>query len=213
MRFTPRSGGHASLANNLERSDLLTQALIFLLQTFLGLFSFALLLRFLLQAVRARVGNPISQFVNALTDFIVIPARRFIPGLWGLDLSTLVLAWVTEFILLIAVYAVQGISIGSAGGLIITIILAAVSVFRMFIYILIGALIVQAVISWFVPDSPLRNVANAITRPLLRPFQRLIPPVGNVDLSPLFAIIACQLVLMLVSGIVGQFIGATGLIR
>lgn len=190
---------------------MLTQALVFLLQTFFGLFSFALLLRFMLQAVRAPARNPISQFVYALTDWIVLPVRRFIPGLWGLDLSTLVLAWVTEFVLLIAVFSVQGYSVLS-GGLIATLFVAALNVFRMFIYILIGALIVQAIISWFAPDSPMRNVVNAVTRPLLRPFQRMIPPIGNVDLSPLFAIVACQLVLMLVSGLVGQFMGG-GVLR
>lgn len=177
-----------------------TQAIIFLLQTFLGLFSIALLLRFYLQLVRAPARNPVSQFLAALTDFAVRPARRVIPGLWGVDLSTLILAWLVEFILLVAVLLVVGQAFGAEIGLSIVglILLAAVNVLRSSLYILMGALIVQAVLSWVAPQgSPIAPVVNALTRPLLRPIQRRIPPVGAVDLSPLFAIVALQLILML----------------
>ncbi len=179
---------------------MLSQAIIFLLQTFLGLFSIALLLRFYLQLVRAPARNPVSQFLAALTDFAVRPARRVIPGLWGVDLSTLILAWLVEFILLVAVLLVVGQAFGAEIGLSIVglILLAAVNVLRSSLYILMGALIVQAVLSWVAPQgSPIGPVVNALTRPLLRPIQRRIPPVGAVDLSPLFAIVALQLILML----------------
>ena len=78
---------------------MLTQALQFLLEVFVGLFALALLLRFFLQWLRAPVRNPLSYFLGALTDWIVVPARRVIPGLWGLDLATLLLAWLMEFVL------------------------------------------------------------------------------------------------------------------
>jgi len=175
-----------------------SQALVFLLQTFLGLFSLALLLRFYLQLVRAPVRNPVSQFLAALTDFAVRPARRAIPGLWGIDLSTLVLAWLVEFVLLLAVLSLIGQSFGADIGesLVGLFLLAALNVLRLSLYILMGALIVQAVLSWVAPRSPVAPVVNALTRPLLRPLQRRIPPVGAVDLSPLLAIVACQLILM-----------------
>src|SRR5215467_7927541 len=92
------------------------EALQFLLQTFLGLFSIALLLRFYLQWLRAPARNPLSQFLAALTDWIVRPARRVIPGLWGLDLATLVLAWVTEVVLMLATFWLKGASLGPAVG-------------------------------------------------------------------------------------------------
>lgn len=177
-----------------------SQAIVFLFQTFLGLFSIALLLRFYLQLVRAPARNPVSQFLAALTDFAVRPARRVIPGLWGVDLSTLVLAWLVEFILLVAVLLVIGQAFGAEVGLSVVglLLLAAVNVLRSSLYILMGALIVQAVLSWVAPQgSPISAVVNALTRPLLRPIQRRIPPVGAVDLSPLFAIVALQLILML----------------
>jgi YggT family protein len=81
---------------------MLTQALAFLLEVFLGLFALALLLRFYLQLLRAPARNPLSTFLAALTDWLVVPARRVIPGLFRVDLSTLVLAWLTELVLLCA---------------------------------------------------------------------------------------------------------------
>lgn len=175
-----------------------SQVVVFLLQTFLGLFSLALLLRFYLQVVRAPSRNPLSQFVVALTDFAVRPARRVIPGLWGLDLSTLVLAWATELLLLVAIVLVTGNSLGPEFGLglIGLALLAALNVFRLSVYILIGATIVLAVLSFIAPYSPAMPIASALTRPFLQPFRRWIPPVGNVDLSPLFLLITCQLILM-----------------
>jgi len=177
----------------------LSNAIVFLLQTFLGLFSIALLLRFFLQLVRAPARNPVSQFLAALTDFAVRPARRVIPGLWGMDLSTLVLAWLVELLLLVAVLFVVGQALGAETGLSVVglMLLAAVNVVRGSLYILMGALIVQAILSWVAPYSPVAPVVNALTRPILRPIQRRIPPIGAVDLSPLFAIVACQLALML----------------
>lgn len=176
-----------------------SNAIVFLLQTFLGLFSTALLLRFYLQLARAPARNPVSQFLAALTDFAVRPARRVIPGLWGVDLSTLVLAWLVELLLLLAVLFVVGQTFGAEVGLSVVglVLLAAVNVIRASLYILMGALIVQAVLSWVAPYSPIAPVVNSLTRPILRPIQRRIPPVGAVDLSPLFAIVACQLALML----------------
>lgn len=179
---------------------MLANALIFLIETASGLFTLALLLRFLLQWSRAAPHNPISDFLNALTNFIVRPARRVVPGLWGLDLATLTVAWLVQLIELVLVLQLRGVDLtagGAAGGVAI-LLLAAVMVLRFLIYIVIGAVIVQAVISWINPHSPIAPILNTLVRPLLRPFQKRIPPVANVDLSPLFVIIAFQLLLMLV---------------
>ena len=178
---------------------MLADALIFLIQTAGWLFTLVLLLRFLMQWARAAQRNPVSDFVNALTNFAVRPLRRVIPGLWGLDLATLLLAWLVQFVELFLVLALRGFELGPAAGQTILAIalLAAVNLVRLLLYIVIAVVIVQAVLSWVNPYSPVAPLLNALTRPLLRPLQRLIPPVANVDLSPLFVIIACQLLLML----------------
>lgn len=178
---------------------MLTNALIFLIETVAWLFTLALLLRFLMQWARAAQRNPVSDFVNALTDFAVKPARRVIPGLWGLDLATLVLAWLVQFVELFLVLQLRGVELGPAAGqaILAIVLLAGIHLVRLVLYIVIAVVIVQAVLSWINPYSPIAPLLNALTRPLLRPLQRRIPMVANVDLSPLVIIIICQLLLML----------------
>jgi YggT family protein len=171
---------------------------MFLAETVIGLFSLALLLRFFLQLVRAPYRNPVSQFLCALTDFMVVPARRFVPGLWGVDLAALTLAWFTEVVLLLMLLALGGIELRSALGTVFfaACLLAAVKIIKMSIYILMVAVIMQAILSWVNPYSPVMPLLNSLTLPFLRPLQRRVPTVANVDLSPLVLIIALQLMLM-----------------
>jgi YggT family protein len=178
---------------------MLAQALVFLLNTVLDFLTVAFLLRFLLQWARAAQRNQITDFVNALTNWAVRPARRIIPGWGGLDLATLFLAWLIQFIEIFLVLQIKGYDLGFIGGQAIAgmALLAVISLVRMSLYILIVALIIQAVLSWVNPYSPIAPMINALTRPFIRPFQRLVPPIANVDLSPLFVIIVCQLLLML----------------
>jgi YggT family protein len=174
-------------------------ALIFLVNTVFGLFVVALLLRFYLQWARAPYRNPLSEFLQALTDFMVRPARRLVPGLWGLDLSTLALAWVVQLAELAIVLQIRGYAFGPEAGLAFAalVLLALVTLFKVGLYIVIAAVIVQVVLSWTGPYNPLMPLANSMTRPFLRVFQRRVPPIGNVDLSPLFLLVVIQLLLML----------------
>jgi YggT family protein len=189
---------------------MLTEAVVFLLETFLGLFALALLLRFYLQLMRAQARNPLSTFLAALTNWLVVPARRVIPGLFRIDLSTLVLAWITELVLLCAITLVRGAG-GAALGSVLAVLalVAAVEVVKLSIYILMVAVIAQAVLSWVAPYSPAMPLLNSLTRPFLVVFSKRIPPVGNVDLSPIFVIVVCQLALFLVSWIEGGLLRAT----
>ena len=172
---------------------MLTGALIFLVQTVCGLFVVTLLLRFYLQWARAPHRNPISDFLHALTDFMVRPARRLIPGLWGLDLATLLLAWLLQFIELLIVLQIQGFALQLPAALLLSLVLLV----KTFLYIAMVAVFVQALLSLLSPHSPAMPLLNAMTRPMLRVFQRRIPPIGNIDLSPLFALVIIQLLLML----------------
>lgn len=176
-----------------------TNALLFLVNTVFGLFVVALLLRFYLQWARAAYRNPLTQFLQALTDFMVKPARRVIPGLWGLDLATLALAWLLQILELLVVLQIQGRGLGEAVGLTLAAmaLLALVLLAKITLYILMVAVIVQVVLSWVNPYSPIMPLLNSMTRPFLGPFQRHIPPIGNVDLSPLLLIVVIQLLLML----------------
>jgi YggT family protein len=178
---------------------MLGDALIFIAQVAFGLLTLTLLLRFYLQWVRAPYRNPLADFVNALTDFMVRPARRVLPGLWGIDLPTLVLAWLMQLLEWLVVLQVRGFRFGAEIGIALIGIaaVAAISVMKMLVYIVLFATLLQAVLSWVNPGSPVAPLLDAMTRPFLRMFRRRIPPIGNVDLSPLFLMVACQLLLML----------------
>lgn len=178
------------------------QILVFLIDTLLGLLSLALLLRFYFQLLRVPYYNSVSQFLISVTDFIVRPARRFIPGWAGMDLSTLMLAWLLDSIIVTSVYVVQGydfdaniiFSLGVMG------LLGIVSIVKTTLYIILVAIIMQAVLSWVNPNSPLAPLLDSFTRPFLNVFRRRIAPIANVDLSPLFVLILIQVLLMIVAG-------------
>ena len=170
-----------------------------LIQTAFGFFVYALLLRFYMQWLRAPFRNPIGQFVTALTDWAVRPARRVIPGLFGVDLASILIAWFVEALMLVLLYWLRGFSFagapGIAAGLLFTI--AAIELVRASLYLLIGVVIVQFIISWVNPYAPLAPVFDALTRPFYTLFRRFIPPIGNVDLSPLFVLLVAQILLIL----------------
>ncbi len=177
---------------------MLSQILQFLLDTIFGFFVFVLLARFYLQLMRAPFRNPLGQFITALTNWLVLPARRLIPGMFGVDLASFLLAWLIEALLLFLLYLIRdGGHAGGSGiaiGLFLT--LSLLELARYSLYLLIGVILIQAVISWINPYAPLAPLFNALAAPFLRPFRRLIPPIGNVDLSPLFALVAAQLLLI-----------------
>lgn len=179
------------------------QIIIFLIDTILGLFSLALLLRFYFQLLRVPYYNNIVQFLIAVTDFIVRPARRFIPGWKGLDMSTLVLAWLTECVIVTSLYFYQGFDFGTnmAAAAGVMGLLGMVGIIKMTLYIVLFMIIAQAIISWVNPYSPLAPLLNTFTQPFLSVFRRRIPPIANVDLSPLFVLIIIQLLLMIMAGV------------
>ena len=175
---------------------MIAQALAFLVDTLGTLLLVALLLRFWLQAARAPYNNPLSGFLASLTNWGVKPLRKLVPGLWGLDLATLALAWLVAWL----VEVLLGFAAGSGAGLGISALVALVQLVRLFLYMLIVAVIVQAVLSWVNPYSPLAPLLTLLTQPFLRPIQSRIKPVSGVDLSSLVLLIACQLALILVVG-------------
>ena len=176
---------------------MLRQALAFLLETVFNLFVLAALVRFWMQALRAPARNPLAQFTMALTNFAVRPLRRVVPGLKGLDLASLLVAWVAEFVLLLLLAIVIGTPPGGGAAISALFFLAAVKLVRLTVYIIMGAVLIQALLTWVNPFHPVAPFFEALTRPFVKPFQKAIPPIGGVDVTPIIVLIACQLVLML----------------
>jgi YggT family protein len=176
---------------------MVVQALLYVLETIFSLFALAVLTRFYAQAFRAPFRNPVANFVVALTDFVVKPLRKVIPGAFGLDLASLVAAWLTQVLLLIAVYALVSAAVLALPGFWPAIaLLSLVKVIKLSIYLLMGVVFILAILSWVNPYHPIRPFFEALARPFLRPFQRVIPLVGGVDLSPLALLIVLQVILI-----------------
>ena len=174
---------------------MLNEALIFLLDVLLQPFAALLLLRFHLQWLRAPMRNPLGEFIMAITDFLVLRARRFIPAIKGLDVATLLLAFAVELNYLAAMLWAQGVSFD---GFPLPGLLAwtSVKLLTISLYLLMAALLGQAILSWFNPQTPVAGLLTAVTRPFLMPLHRRIPPLGGVDLSVLVLFIVCQLILI-----------------
>src|SRR5580765_4615136 len=125
------------------------QAIKFLLDVVFGLLTYTLLLRFAMQWLRAPFRNPVGQAVTALTDWAVIPLRRALPGYRGVDWSTLFLAWLAQFIWLLAVGLVMAGAGAFSGTLITTLaLLACVELLKAALWLLIILVFVQAILSW-----------------------------------------------------------------
>ena len=176
---------------------MLAQIGIYLVEAVFGFFVFMLLARFHFQWLRVSFRNQIGEFVIATTNWLVLPTRRFVSGLAGLDLPTLLLAWVLQSLCVWIVVAMRGID----PALIDVILRAALDLLRYSLYILVFAIIVQVVISWVNPYAPMAPVFNAVTAPFLRPLRRFIPPLAGVDLTPLVLLIVIQIILIVLANL------------
>jgi YggT family protein len=182
------------------------QIAVFLIDTVATFFVVLLLLRFHFQWLRVPFHNPAGAFVLAMTSWLVMPVRRVIPGLRGYDLPTLLLAWLVQAVGLWAQFAV----VGGEPRLAAIATVALVDLLRYSLYLLMFAVLVQAVMSWFRTESPFEPVLQALTRPFLRPLRRFIPPVGGFDLTPLVLIVALQVVLIVIDRGVRPLAAAVG---
>ncbi|HSG88357.1 MAG TPA: YggT family protein [Pseudomonadales bacterium] len=161
---------------------------LFLVQTIITLATFAFLLRFILQAVRADFYNPISQGIVRVTDPVLRPLRRVIPPIGGLEISALLLALLLQIALTYVVYG----AISPVAALLV----GAFQLLYIVLDLYFWALVLIVILSWVAPGSrhPGAMLLHQITEPLLAPFRRLIPPIGGIDLS----VMAVFLILVLI---------------
>jgi YggT family protein len=185
---------------------MLSEIASLLVQTVFGLFVFVVLLRFWMQMLRAPFRNPVGQFVTALSNWIVLPARRVVPGWLGMDLATVLVAWLAEALMLVLLMWIRGGSLGSAPEAAVGLIfgIAFLELMRLSLYLLIGVVLVQVIISWVNPHAPMAGIFDALTRPFYGMFRRFVPPIGGIDLSPLFVLVLAQVLLILLGGLAGM---------
>ncbi|WP_213153315.1 YggT family protein [Pseudomonas carnis] len=169
----------------------INDAAIFIIQTLGSLYLLIVLMRFILQLVRANFYNPLCQFVVKATQPLLKPLRRVIPSLFGLDMSSLVLALLLQILLFVVILMLNGYQA-------FTVLLlpwGLIGIFSLFLKIIFWSMIISVILSWVAPGSrsPGAELVSQITEPVLAPFRRLTPNLGGLDISPIFAFIVIQL--------------------
>ncbi len=186
---------------------MLYQIFSLLLEVAAGLVAGCCLLRLYMQYQRipmsARSGNPIGNFVFAVTDWLVLPLRRVIPAIGRWDMASLTGAFIIEMVQILLL----ALLLGSVGSLVKLPLLAAFGLARLALTSLTVLVIVYAVLSWVQTQSPMSDVIDRLCAPLLRPFRRIVPLVGGVDLSPLVLLLALQIGAILLGGIQQSILG------
>lgn len=178
-------------------NDVGANVAVFLIHTLFTLYIAALMLRVLLALMRADFYNPLSQFIITVTNPVVVPLRRLIPSVGGVDTASMLLILALKMLEL----WLLALIVGAGAGLLALFVVALLQLAELLIYIFIFALIVQAIISWVAPgqayENPAVSILHDLTRPLLQPVRKVLPPVGMVDLSPLVVIIGLYVALII----------------
>lgn len=174
---------------------MMSEGLIFLFDMLLQPFAVILLFRFHAVWMHVPMRNPIGEFVMAITDFLVLPLRKRLPSIPGLDGATLLLALLAELFYLSALYAVQSDTMHGfpLPGLLA---LAAVKLLKISLYLLMAAVFAQAILSWVNPHSSIAPLLSSVTHRFLQPIRNVVPLLGGIDLSPLLLFIVCQLIVI-----------------
>jgi len=169
-------------------------ALLYLVKTLADLYLLTFLLRFILQWVRASYYNPVSQFVLRVTAPLVVPARRVLPSIAGLDTPTLAVLVLLEALVTWGIIKLAGLTV-SAGSLALFTLLRLVALALWFYFF---ALLVYAVMSWFGDRgrNPLASVIAEVVEPVLAPVRRIVPAIGGLDLSALIVMLLCRAALI-----------------
>ncbi len=190
----------------------LNTALIYVLQTLGSLYLLIVLLRFVLQLVRADFYNPLSQFAVRATQPLLRPIRRVIPSLFGLDMSSLLLAIVIQLIVMALTLL---LAYGTTGNPVQLLIWSIIGVTALFLNIFFFAMIISVILSWVAPAShnPGAELVNQICEPILAPFRRLLPSLGGLDISPILAFMVLKLLDMLVINNLAAMTGMPQILR
>ena len=165
----------------------MTQALYFIVKTLAQLYLLLLLLRFWLPIMRADFRNPIAQGILRITSPLVIPVRRFVAPIGRLDTSTILVAYILEFLLVVLLLAIRGLRVETLPIAITAILELAILSLNLFFFVIL----LKIILSWVAPQNynPMTVLLNTMAEPVLRQFRRIVPAVGGFDISPIFAIV------------------------
>ena len=171
----------------------LNEILGYLIQTALSLYMVAMLLRFLLQLVKADFYNPISQFLVKITNPLVIPLRRVIPGIGGLDLASLLLAVLLQVLAIVALMLLNGLGMPNP---LLLVVWSTLGIVGLLVNIYFFALLAMIILSWVAAGSgnPAIALLHQITEPVMAPFRKILPAMGGLDFSPILVFILINVI-------------------
>jgi len=169
---------------------------VFLINTVFGTYILIVMLRFLLQLVRGDFYNPVSQFLVKATNPVLVPLRRVIPGLFGIDFASVVLLLTLQILQIVLAGLIKGYAFQPLGLVVMSIAELASLTLNVFFF----SILIQVILSWVNPGTynPVTALLYGLNEPLLRPARRLIPPVSGFDFSPLVVGVALKLLEMTV---------------
>ena len=166
------------------------QALIFLVKSLADLYLLTFLMRFIMQWVRAGHNNPLAQFIYKVTNPLVVPARRVLPSVAGLDAPTLVVLVLLEILVTFVLLRLVGLPLPVPE----TLVYSMLRLVALVLWFYFGATLVYVLLSWFGDRgrNPIGFFLGELVEPLLRPARRLLPPIGGFDLSPMIVLLLLQ---------------------
>lgn len=182
----------------------LSNAGVFLVSTLFGLYILAVMLRLILQIVRADFYNPVSRFIVKITNPPLKPLRRFIPGFAGIDMSSVLVMLVLQMLEFFIITLLRNFPTPDILGLALY---AFIELITLGFYVFLFSIFILALLSWINPGqhNPINNLLHQITEPVLRPARKILPPMSGMDLSPMLAMVGLWLVKLLLLDPLGSW--------
>lgn len=183
--------------------NVLYQIVQLIITTLGGLYLWIVLLRFMMQIAKADFYNPVSQFVFKATNPVLLPIRRVVPGLFGVDVASLVLAFIVQLL----VFLIPGfLKAGFALPYLALFIASVLKVIATLLAIYFVLVLVTIIASWVAPFShhPLLLLSRQLSEPVMSPFRRLLPPLGGLDLSPILFLLTINVLVILLAAAAQQ---------
>ena len=186
----------------------LSNAGVFLVSTIFGMYILAVMLRLILQMVRADFYNPVSRFIVKITNPPLKPLRRFIPGFAGFDVASIIVMMTLQRLEFFIITLLRNFPTPDILGLALY---AFVELITLGFYVFLFSIFILALLSWVNPGqyNPINNLLSQITEPVLRPARKILPPMSGMDLSPLLAMVGLWLIKLLLLDPLGHWAKST----
>ena len=177
----------------------MAQALYFIVKTLAQLYILLLLLRFWLPLLRADFRNPVAQGILRFTSPLVVPVRRFLPAMGRLDTATVLVTYLVQLVTVLVLLGILGRSHDAGPIAVVAALELAILSLNLFFFVII----IRIVLSWVAPHNynPITALLTTLSEPVLRPFRRVIPTIGGLDISPVFALVLLQAMVILLQSL------------